>query len=269
MKLRELSNDPVSILEGISAANDRVVMSTTNWRETSTADTIGTTFKRIPYKSSIKGSEPIWSVLNYISSEQSTKILQSLKGKGPYEVSDKQLDQLLTGVVGACRQLFISFKPEVIIYPKSSSDLLKKFVDKLHKAYPNIEVLDEAFVKKILKAGDEEALINTNHPDWKKFSEENPKAVEELKKSLARHIQDGNLELKKLYKPYVKFIKNFVELKDAYSVLEKVMDKRVMVVDDIFSSGTTMLEMFRQLKEFEPKDLAGLTIFKRTSESTH
>lgn len=269
MKLHELSTDPVAILEGISAANDRVVMSTTNWKETSTPDTIGTSFKRVPYKSTIKGSEPIWSILNYVSSDQSTKILQSLKGKGPYQVTDKQIDQLLTGVVGACRQLFASVKPEVLIYPKSSSDLLKQFVEKLKKAYPGIEVLDEAFIKKALKAGDEEALINTDHPDWEKFSKENPKAVSELKKTLARHIQDGNLELKKLYKPYVKFIKNFVELKDAYNVLEKVMDKNVMVVDDIFSSGTTMLEMMRQLKEFEPKDISGLTIFKRTSESSH
>jgi hypothetical protein len=268
MKLHELKFDLVSILEGISAANDRVVFSTTSWREASTKDTISTSFKRIPYKTSIKGSDPIYSILNYISSDQTTKLLTSLKGKGPYQVNDKILDQFLTGVVGASKKIIDHLDPTVIIYPKSSSDLLKKFVEKLKSAYPNIKVADEAFIKTVLKAGDEEAMINTAHPDWKKFAEENPEAVSDLKKSLARNIKDGNLELKKLYKPYTKFIKNFVELKDAYQTLEQVMGQKVIVVDDILSSGTTMLEMFRQLKEFEPELIAGLTIFKRTSDST-
>ena len=269
MKLRELSNDLVSILEGISSAQGQLRVSTTAWKETSTPDTISTSFKRIPYKTSIKGSEPIYSILSYVSSPESTKLLTSLKEKGPYTVSPKQIDQILAGVVGASKQIITHLNPDVILYPKSGSPLVKNFVDALHKAHPKIEILDDAFVKKVLKAGDEEALINTQHPDWKKFSTENPDAVIELKKTLLRHIKDGNLELKKLYKPYVKFIKNFVEMKDASTVLDKVIEKRIMVVDDILSTGTTMLEMFRKLREFEPEAISGLTIFKRTSETHH
>jgi len=269
MKLKELAFDPISVLEGISAAQDHVRISTTGWKETSTRDTISTSFKRIPYKSSIKGSEPIYSILNYVSSPESTKLLTSLKGKGPYIVNDKQINDLLNGVVGACKQIMHTLDPDVILYPKSSSPLTKHFVDLLHKAYPKITVSDEAFVKKILKAGDEDALLNTQHPDWKKFADENPDAVDDLKKTLKRHIKDGNLELKKLYKPYVKFIKNFIEMKDASNTLDQVIEKRILVVDDVFSTGSTMLEMFRQLREFEPEAISGLTIFKRTSETLH
>lgn len=267
MKLYELSNAPEYILESIFTVNDNITLSTTKWKETSTIDSISTSFKRIPYKTRFKGSETIWSVLNYISSDQSTKILQSLKGNGPYTVSEKQIDQLLTGAIQSCHHLFAAIKPEVIIYPKSSSDLLKKFINKIKTTYPNIEVLDEAFVKKLLISGDEEALINTSHPDWVKFSEKNPKAVDELKKSLSRQIDDGHLELKKLYKPYVKFIKNFVELEDAYKTVERVINRNVVVVDDILSTGATMLEMFRQLREFEPSNLCGLTLFKRSEHT--
>lgn len=269
MKLRELASDPISVLEGISAAQNQLRFSTTSWKETSTPDTISTSFKRIPYKTVLKGSEPIYSILNYVSGDESTKLLTSLKGKGPYQVNEKQLDQLLTGVVTAAKKFIDHFDPEVIIYPKSSSKLVTLFVEKLKHAYPKIKIADEGFVKKILKAGDEEALINTEHPDWKKFATEHPDAVAELKKSLLRHIKDGELELKKLYKPYVKFIKNFIEMKDASNTLDQVIEKRVLVVDDILSSGSTMIEMFRQLKEFEPESLAGLTIFKRTTETTH
>ena len=267
MKLRELSCDPIGVLEDISAAQGQIKISTTGWKDTSTPESISTSFKRIPYKSSIKGSEPIYSILNYVSSPESTKLLTSLKGKGPYVVNEKQIDQLLTGVVGACKQIMHTLDPDVILYPKSSSPLVKQFVDRLHKAYPKVTFADEAFVKKVLKAGDEDALLNTQHPDWKKFAAENPDAVEDLKKTLKRHIKDGNLELKKLYKPYVKFIKNFVEMKDASNTLDQVIEKRILVVDDVFSTGSTMLEMFRQLREFEPEAISGLTIFKRTSET--
>lgn len=269
MKLFELSTDPISVLEGIYSNHNVLSISSTKERETSSNDRISTSFKRIPYKSTIKGSEPIYSVLNYISSDESTKLLTSLKGKGPYTVNEKQIDHLLIGIVGACKQIMTHLDPEVILYPKSSSPLVKQFVDKLHKAYPKIKIADEAFVKKVLQAGDEEALINTQHPDWKKFSDEHPDAADELKKSLKRHIKDGNLELKKLYKPYVKFIKNFVEMKDASNTLDHVIEKRILVVDDVLSSGSTMLEMFRQLREFEPETISGLTIFKRTSETHH
>ena len=267
MKLRELSNDLICVLEAISISQGKLVISSTNSKETSTRDLISTSFKRIPYKSSIKGSEPIYSVLSYLSSDDTTNMLTSLKGKGPYVTNPKQVDQLLDGAVGACKQIMNHLKPEVIIYPKSSSTLVKDFVDRLHKAYPGIKIVDEGFVKKLINAGDEEALINTSHPDWKKFADENPKAVEDLKKSLKRNIKDGTIEMKKLYKPYVKFIKNFVEMKDASNTLDQVIGKRVMVVDDILSTGTTILEIFRQLREFEPEDLSGLTIFKRTTDS--
>ena len=80
-------------------------------------------------------------------------------------------------------------------------------------------------------------------------------------------MSDGELELKKFYKPYLKFIKNFIELRDAYEVLDKVLGKSVLVVDDILSSGSTMAEMIRQLEEFEPSKIAGLTLFKHTSAS--
>lgn len=269
MKLNELVLDPILVLEGITIAQDKLRFSTTAWKETSTADTISTSFKRIPYKTTIKGSEPIYSILNYISSEETTKMLTSLKGKGPYVVNDRQLDDLIQGCVNASRSIIQILDPDIIVFPKSSSMLLSKFVNKLQSTFPKIKVVDEAFVKKVLQAGDEEAMVNTSHPDWKKFAAENPDAVDELKKSIARHIKDGNLELKKMYKPYVKFIKNFVQLKDAYKTLDDVVEKNVLVVDDLLSTGSTMLEMFRQLRDFEPKTLSGLTIFKRTADTHH
>ena len=263
MRLIDLK-DP--LLESIYAAANELKITRQHDPGASTRDAISTYIKRIPYETRVQGSEPIYSILNYIPNEESTKLLTSLKGKGPYIVNPEHLDHLLRQVVVACRRIIVDVKPDVIVYPSSSSGLLKKFVGMLHETYPTIAVGGEAFVKKILKAGDEEALINTKHPDWEKFAREHPKSVVELKRSLKNHLSDGVLELKKLYKPYLKFIKNFIELKNAAQTLDQVIDQNVLVVDDVLSSGATMLEMFRQLREFEPKSLSGLTIFKRTSD---
>ena len=268
MKLTEIKLDP--LLESIYAAQNQLKINDQRTPGTSDRESISTFFKRIPYETHIRSSEPkIYSLLNYISNDETTRILKSLKGKGPYETNDKQVEFLLNQAVSssACKLIIKNVDPEVIIYPSSSSSLVKRFVEALKSKCPGCKVVDEAFVKKALKAGDEEAMINYDHPDWEKFAKDHPDKASELKKSLARQIKDGELELKRLYKPYVKFIKNFIELKNASNTLDQIIGKRILVVDDVLSSGATMLEMFRQLKEFEPETIAGLTIFKRTSES--
>jgi len=255
-----------TILEDISIEGGSVRITSQNYKSASTKDAISTYFRTQPYVMHVKDVDAdIYSLLNYVSSETTTKILKSLKGSGAYKVNEKQFAALMNQVKAAAGILVKRIKPDIIIYPKSSSSLVKQFVDEIHAAYPTAEVLSDAFIKKALNAEDVEPLINTNHHLWKKFSEENPDSVKELKRSLKNQIKNGELELKKFYKPYLKFIKNFIELKDAYTVLEKVLDSNVLVVDDILSTGSTMIEMIRQLKEFEPSNVAGLTLFKLTS----
>jgi hypothetical protein len=257
-----------TILEDISIQGDSVRITSQNFKSASTKDSISTYFRTQPYVTHTSGIDAdIFSMLNYVSSETSTEILKSLKGSGPYKVNEKQFALLMSQVKSAVSILVKRIKPDIIIYPKSKSPLLQKFVDEIHAAYPIAEVLSDAFIKKAFTAEDVEPLINTEHPMWAKFSSENPAAVKELKRSLKSQIKNGELELKKFYKPYVKFIKNFIELKDAYEVLEKVMESNVLVVDDILSSGSTMTEMIRQLTEFGPSKISGLTLFKLTTSS--
>lgn len=255
-----------TLLEDISVEGDSVRITSQNYKSASTKDSISTYFRTQPYVTHTAGIDAdIFSILNYVSSETSTEILKSMKGIGHHKVNENQFAALMSQVKASASVLVKRIKPDVIIYPKSKSDLLRKFVDEIHSAYPTAEVLSDAFIKRALDAEDVEPLINTKHHLWKKFSDENPKAVKDLKRSLKSQIKNGELELKKFYKPYLKFIKNFIELKDAYTVLEKVMNNNVLVVDDILSSGSTMNEMIRQLEEFEPSKITGLTLFKLTT----
>ena len=256
------------ILEEISINGDNLQITMQHYKSASTKDAISTYFRTQPYITTIKGCDAdVYSLLNYVSSSSMTDILKSIKGNGPFEVNPKQFEHFMRQVKDAASKVVKRSNPDIIIYPKSMSPFLKKFVAEVKASAPNAEVLDDAFVKKTLDAEDVEPLINTSHPDWKKFAEEHPEEVKKLKRSLQTNIKKGELELKKLYKPYVKFIKNFVELRQAYETLEKVMGKSVLVVDDILSSGSTMSEMIRQLSEFEPSKIVGLTVFKHTVAS--
>jgi glutamine phosphoribosylpyrophosphate amidotransferase len=255
------------LLEDISIDGDSLRITVQHYKSASTPESISTGFRTQPYSTAIKGCDAeVFSLLNYVSSDTSTQILKSLKGHGPYKVNDKQFEAFMKQVKTAASKVVSRVNPDIIIYPKSKSDFLKRFVNEV-KSGSSIEVLDDQFIKSVLDAENVEPLINTNHPDWKKFSTDHPKEVDKLKKQLKTHVAAGELELKKLYKPYLKFIKNFIELKDAYEVLDKVLGKRVLVIDDILSSGATMAEMIRQLNDFEPSKIAGLTIFKHTTLS--
>lgn len=258
----------IDLLEDMTIVGDELRITVQHYRAASTADSISTSFPKQPYTTKIPGCKAeIYSLLNYVSSETSTKILKSLKGNGPAKVVPKQFEIFMRQVKEAAAKAVARSKPDIIIYPKSKSEFLKKFVSEISVSAQGAEVLDDRFIKSILSAEDVEPLINTNHPDWAKFAENHPKEVEKLKKQLKSLVADGELELKKFYKPYLKFIKNFIELRDAYEVLDKVLGKSVLVVDDILSTGSTMAEMIRQLEEFEPSKIAGLTLFKHTSAS--
>jgi len=253
-----------SYLESISAVKNAVQITTQHDPAASTVDSISTYIRKQPYHTALQHDE-VYSILNYISTPETMKLLTSLKGRGPYEVSPEQLDRFLVQVSQASAGLIKRLNPEVIVYPASTSTLVKGFVDHLKKAHPKIELATEAFIKKSLKGADVKAVLNTDHPEWAKFAAENPKAVEQLKQTLKHHLESGELEMKKLYKPYLKFIKNFIQLKNVSETLEQVNGKRVLIVDDVLSTGTTIREMIRQVTELEPAQVSTLTIFKRTN----
>lgn len=250
--------------EEISLVNGKANITIQHYQAGSTKETISTYFRAQPYTTKLRGVDAeVYSLLNYVTSETSSDILKALKASN---VSEVQLDNFMKQVKSSVSIFVKRVKPDVIIYPRSSSPFLTRFMDEVTSAYPSAEVLSDRFVKSALDAEDVEPLLNTAHPDWKKFSEEHPDQVKLLRQNLKSQLKRGPLELKKLYKPYLKFIKNFIELRDAYEVLEKVMDRSVLVVDDILSSGATMAEMVRQLAELEPSKLVGLTLFKHTTQ---
>lgn len=266
MKLTDLKPQFITnhLDEALYAKDGKLVVSSSNYRETSSEDEIATSIRRgAPYKTTLPSGLNVASAFNYVSSDETTNLLTSLKGRGPYEVNDRTIDRLMDFAVKTLRSYIVQAKPDIILAPAMTSTVAKKFLEAVSAIVPGIKVQDSTFVKKILKAGDEAAMINTAHPDWKKIVQTSPKAADQLRRTLANQIEAyGQIEVKKLFKQHAKFVTNFIELRDAYETLEQVMGKKVMIVDDVLSTGTTMEEMARQLVEFEPKELIGVTLLK-------
>lgn len=256
------------VSESIYASGNKLIITKQVDRAASTHDTISTRFRKLPYVSNVKGmGAPVYSLLNYVPSDETTNLLLSLKGKGTLELNATQKDTFMKEVSIASRKVIQDFKPDAIIYPKSSSPFTSEFADAVIQQANGVKVLKDGFAKAMLDAENVEPLLNTSHPDWPKFAKDNPKLVDKLKKSLASQIKSnaGYLNAKDLYKQQARFIKNFLELKVAYEKLDDVIGKRVLVIDDVFSTGTSMSDMIRQVNEFEPSAVAGFTLFKRTS----
>ena len=130
MKLSELFED-------ISINGDSLRITVQHYIAASTKDSISTGFRKQPYKTTIPGcNAEVYSLLNYVSSETSTKILKSLKGQGPYRVENKQFEHFMNEIKDAASIIVKRFSPDIIIFPKSKSEFLKHFVAEVVKSAP-------------------------------------------------------------------------------------------------------------------------------------
>lgn len=215
---------------------------------------------------------PVYSAFNAVAAGadgETTLLLKALKGIGPYSTNDKQVGWLLSATAKWLKTFLTKEKIDVILYPKSSSSFLHDFVDQLKKEYPSIIVVDNAFSKREVKSIDDEIddFINKEDPDYEKIGAKNQDQLKKsIKRIIAKNIEDGKgatLDAKKLFKGHAKFVQNFMQFaaKDDKSII----DKHVLIVDDILSSGSTFVDMARQLKSHAPSKISGFVLFKVVS----
>jgi pyrimidine operon attenuation protein/uracil phosphoribosyltransferase len=213
----------------------------------------------------------VWSVYLYKSGDESIKILKSLKYGEPYQVTEKQFNWWLHDTVDwLTGNLLRSKKYDTVLVPKSSSYLLKAFANEIKKLNPKLTVIEEAFMKREIKDIEAEIadLVDRDHPEYKNLNQEN---INRLFGSIRRELQKAESEgrpktltVKNLYKPHQKFLKDFMKMAEKDELIEAIMGKKVLVIDDILSSGSTINDMCRQIKFLDPEMVEGLTLFKRT-----
>lgn len=127
---------------------------------------------------------------------------------------------------------------DVVITPKSSSNLLKLMVRIIqHKMSPSTLIISDQFIK--LNYGDiklYDNLLNKLEPDVRA----------EIIKNLEMTLSRNDWKMKKVYTRYRKFIDQFLALKNP-EIISKLVGKRILIVDDILTEGTTLTAMTKLL----------------------
>lgn len=138
---------------------------------------------------------------------------------------------------------------DVIVYPQSSSKLLKYFGEQIGKKC-NAKLIPDSFIKSLpseitIDTGGIEIDLNT---------------FKGLYKIIENAEKNGYFELKKVPIQFRRFFTGYIKLsKTDYSFV----DKNVLVVDDVLSSGATISEIYKILHANGAKSITGITILKK------
>lgn len=219
---------------------------------------------------------PIYYAYNYLHSDEVTELLKALKGKGSLKVEDRQLERFFKDTVEylttGLKQRKIT--PDLVVCPASSSTLTREFAMKLASAL-NTKVVTDAFLKqKAFQLPEDKAealkviadkFIDHDLIAAKYHGADVDKFVNRVALSVYSSLKKyGTLELKGVDKQTAKFIKGFMDKE--VDVEYEIMDKEVLVVDDVLSSGSTMSEICRLVKDdCMAKAVNGVVIFNMTT----
>lgn len=271
-------------LEDVFARNGELfaaVNSSTTLRP-STPNSISTNLRPLGHQKGLTRGLDVFYAFNYKPSDAddgSTNLIKSLKGSGPFKLSDARRDTFVAESAKHMAKQFnrLHIQPDVIVAPNSSSPLVSLFaadlarelgvkashISAFKKTRPELPEDREEAIKHVL-----DIYIDQQHMDEKFHGDlaDRKHAERELALAIIRSIRNtGHIEAKKLPKMYAKFVKNIMVSalhgEDEYSL----MDKSVMVVDDVLSSGSTMSDMFRICKDFGAVEVIGATLFARTA----
>jgi hypothetical protein len=243
---------------------------------------ISTNRRPLGAQSSTTRGNPVFYAFSYKPSEEpggSTELLKSFKGKGPFKFPEARREKFIADTTAHMAAELKKMKrvPDVIATPQSTSTAAAEFAEALatrlgveakkigaFKKTPGIDVADKNLAR--------EAIMK-HHIDMEYFNEKFT-GVEESRRTTLRDLtsaiirsikRHGYIVAKEINKPHLKFVKNIMQADlhgdDEYSLI----DKDVMIVDDVLSSGGTMSDLFRAAKELGAKSVFGCTLFARTS----
>lgn len=249
----------------------------------STTTSINTNKHALGVQKSTTRGTPVYYAFAYKPSDVpggSTDLLKSFKGKGPFKFP---ADRKLRFLDAACEHIASEFRkhrlaPDVIVTPQSSSGVAAEFAntlaDKLKVparkigAFKKVEGID-------LSGTPEEnrKLVMSKFIDMDHFNEKfvggeaaREKNLRELVQSIIRSIKkNGSIVAKEINKPMLKFVKNIVQSNLSADDSKSLSGKKVLVIDDVLSSGATMTDIFRAVRELNASDVYGCALFGRTS----
>lgn len=224
------------------------------------SDFINTSFgkskKLKPFESKIEKGV-IYSVYNKAKSDDNLykEILDTIKGQSTkYTMDYNSYRSFISRTAIYMSNLILKENVDTILVMDSSSPLISDLTLEITRRLPKYYSL-YTFNKQIFKTPDiQDINIDTMGID---VSDKNYKSMQS---SLDKMKREGYFKIHNIYAPNRKFIKNWLKIND--NVLSKIVDKRVALIDDILTTGSTIKEAARLLNDAGASHIMGLTIVK-------
>ena len=186
--------------------------------------------------------------------------LKDIKG-WTFDITDAEIIKYLRKFINNCKKLQQNFDTIIII--PSGNDLNRRFMNKLFNLI-KADFKIEKLIKKIsLNVDDIEQFI-----DYELISKEFPdnhRNIEIQIEDILYEHQSKNKEFsaKDVDKQLLRYIK-FLQINDDPNSIEKINDKNVLVLDDIYSSGSSIYRAVEAIKQnYNPKSLTGVTLLSK------
>ena len=184
------------------------------------------------------------------NSQEVRNILNTLKRKGPYTMDEKSYKIFLSRTAIFFYRLLQYEKIDVILTVESSSGISNDLKNEILKHFPYKSLVFDEGIKKNLEFATyvvEDSNLN-------------PTTLKSLQHAVKKSQDTGYFKIQKIQPQFRKFIKNWLKVDD--EIREKIPGKNILIIDDFLTSGSTLYETARLLKELGALNLICITIIK-------
>ena len=196
-----------------------------------------------------------YSVYSVYSSqdENLTDVLLALKKKSYIKMDPADYAQFIRRTaIYITAKILGPNKTEVVVTPRSSTNILNDLLAELKARNPHIDFLPESYVK---TADISKIEVDYSHPAI------TPAIAKTLEGIVRAAQRTGKFEIKKALPQNRKFFRNFFEVVDP-ALTKRFINKNVCVFDDVLSSGTTVVQIMKDIGVYGPSAIYGCVIFK-------
>lgn len=177
-----------------------------------------------------------------------------------FDISKQEVHKYIKKFVENCQKLQQTY--DTIIMIPSHSKINKKFMESLYDILKARHKIEYLFSKIELNHDEVEQFIDY---DAIKKDYEYPRKIEiEIEKILYKlNGTEKEFEAKLVNKKYLKYIK-FLQIKDDPDSVEQINNKNILILDDVFSSGTTISQAVDAIKQnYNPKSITVVTLLSK------
>lgn len=187
-------------------------------------------------------------------SKESTNLLKSIKQLE--NVDSRDIDLLINKAVIGFDDKLDASSYDTIVYPQSSSNILQKLVDKLNSKSGVTNMFSNALVK---SASTDIKL------DMDKVNKLPDKTKNEVLRAFTKvQTSDKPFKIKEIFPRHRKFFTDFIQFNkdDDRTLYNAVQGKKIILVDDYKTSGTTVKEMLKKLAESGAREITVFILVK-------